>query len=246
MKNSLVHLADFQKVLKDYHVSERSKEILASTKLMLLTGPTSSGRNTLVSALVKTNDFHVIVSDTTRHPRVNDGVLEQNGVEYWFRTEEEVLTDLEQGKFLEAAIIHGQQVSGVSIRELDQAHKEGKIAMTDIEIVGVDNIMKSSPHALALFVIPPSFEEWQRRLRSRGQMNDDELRRRMESAALEFAAALERPYFIYVINDTIEHAVEQVEALARFKMIDKTKQDRARNIIEDLYKKSQQLLSTLE
>src|SRR3546814_14273785 len=98
------------------------------------------------------------VSDTSRKPRVNDGIPEQNGVEYWFRSEAEILNDLKAGKFLEAAIIHNQQVSGISIRELQRVGDEGKIAITDIEIVGVHNLIQAKPYATAFFVLPPIFE----------------------------------------------------------------------------------------
>jgi len=84
--------------------------LLQQTKFVPLVAITSSGRNTLIRELLKTGEYHFIVSDTTRKPRTNDGVMEQSGVEYWFRDEDEVLQDVKDGKFLEAAVIHSQQV----------------------------------------------------------------------------------------------------------------------------------------
>ena len=87
---------------------------------------TAGGRNTIIDQLLKSGDFHYIISDTTRHKRANNGVMEQDGREYWFRSEDEILADLKAGNFLEAAIIHNQHVSGISIRELKKASKRVK------------------------------------------------------------------------------------------------------------------------
>jgi guanylate kinase len=182
MAPSLRLYPQFEEALRNYSVSAEAIEDLEDLKLVLLLGPTSSGRNTIIRHLVGTGNYHYIVSDTTRPPRVNDGELEQNGREYWFRSEEEVLADIEAGDFLEAEIIHRQQVSGISIRELKKAKQEGKIAVTDIELEGVHNVMKVKPNTFAVMILPPSFEEWQKRLAHRGVMTPTEKSRRMETA----------------------------------------------------------------
>jgi guanylate kinase len=244
MENKLKHLEEFQKALENYSISDASKQILLSTKLALMVGPTSCGRNTVIRELVKHGGYQFLVSDTTRAMRMNDGVMEQNGVEYWFRSEEDVLADLKAGTFLEAAIIHAQQVSGVSMRELQSARDHGAIGTTDIEIVGVDNIMAINPSAHAIFVLPPSFDEWQNRLHHRGAMAPAEKRRRMESAVEEFAHALEVDYYRFVINDTIEHAVSQVDAITSGERNDAV-ESQGRALATDLLEKTQKLLTTL-
>lgn len=232
MGHALQHLNDFRSVLKHYRISDASKQILERTTLVLLAAPTSSGRNTIIRDLVASGDYHYIVSDTTRSPRSNDGLMEQNGVEYWFRSEEEMLADLTEGKLLEAAIIHNQQVSGISIRELERASAAGKIAITDIEIVGAHNIVEAKPDAIVLFVVPPTFAEWQHRLAHRGAMSSQELKNRMESAVLEFTEALKQPYYRFVINDTVAHAHKQINALAIEHRIDEKQQQAARQAVE--------------
>lgn len=243
MDNKLEHLEEFRQVLAHYHVSDASKQILDQTKLALLVAPTASGRNTVIKELLKTGDYHFIVSDTTRHPRVNDGVAEQDGVEYWFRSEEEILADLRAGKFLEAAIIHNQQVSGISIRELEQAKSEGKIATTDIEIVGIHNIMQAKPDTIAIFMLPPSFDDWMARIDSRGDMKLEEKRRRLQSAEAEFKAALEHDYFVFVINDTIAHAVGQIQALTH-KQTDRAEQTHHRELVKTLLTDTEEWLKS--
>jgi guanylate kinase len=208
--NRLTYIEDFTRLLANYQQSETAKELLKQLKLVLLVGPSSSGRNTIISELLKSQNYHYIVSDTTRLPRKNNGVLEQNGREYWFRDETEVLRDLEAGQFLEAAIIHGQQVSGISMRELAAAATEGRVAINEIEVVGADNIYLAKPDTLFLFVLPPSFDEWMVRMASRGQLPPDEVQRRLESAVDEITLALTKDYYRFVVNDTFRHTASRV------------------------------------
>lgn len=229
----LDHLGEFESVLKHYRISAPAQRILNDTTFALLVGPSSSGRNTIINKLLETGNYHFIVSDTTRPPRSNDGVLEQNGVQYWFRKEIELLDDLKQGKFLEAEIIHGQQVSGISIRELEKAYDNHKIAITDIDIGGVFNVVQAKPDAAIIFILPPNFDEWKRRLRERSAMHEDEYRRRMQTALRIFQAPLQHDYFKFVINDNLEDAVQQVNAIAHGD-IDQAQQARGMALVKEL------------
>lgn len=234
MSNELRHLAEFRKYLADYQVSPAARKRIANLKLALLVAPSSSGRNTIIRELEKTGEFHFIISDTTRKPRINDGVPEQNGREYWFRTEEEALADIENGEFLEAAVIHNQQVSGISIRELDKARQERRIAITDVEIVGAANIYRAKPDTHIIFIVPPDFETWIQRLQYRGILPEDEVRRRLESALEEFEAAIREPFYMFVVNDKLEDAVASVYKIAKFGEVDADEQRRGLAIVEKL------------
>lgn len=210
----LTRLAEFQAVLADYHMSDEAKRLLAEAPLVILTGITASGRNTIIRELLKTGEYHFVVSDTTRPPRSNDGVMEQNGVEYWFRTEEDLLADLRVGAFIEAAIIHQQQVSGISLRELQAARVDNKIAINEIETQGVDRIMQAVPGALVpIFVLPPSFEVWQERWAKRGQISNEERQKRMASARAELDAALTKGYYHFLVNDDLQKAVSGIQKI---------------------------------
>lgn len=213
--NQLTRLHDFQQVLADYSISDTGKALLARLRLVLLIGPSSSGRNTIINELLKSGTYHYIVSDTTRQPRANNGVMEQNGREYWFRAEADVLHDLQSGEFLEAAIIHNQQVSGISLRELAAAADEGKVAINEIEVVGADNIHAVKPDSLFVFVLPPSFDEWMARIQLRGELPPEELQRRLQSAVDEITVALERDFYQFVVNDTFMQTTRQIDALVK-------------------------------
>lgn len=211
--NELKHLTEFQNLLADYSISEHGKSILNKLKLAILLAPSSTGRNTIIRELVKKGAYRFIVSDTTRKPRVNDGILEMNGTEYWFRTEEEMLADIRAGEMLEAEVIHEQQVSGVSIRELEKTLSAGMTGITDIDLAGAQNVLKLKPNACAFLVLPPNFKEWIKRLRGRGQMSDVELARRLRTALRIFEYATQEPRLKLIINDSLDDAVRSIDTI---------------------------------
>jgi guanylate kinase len=214
--NELKQIDAFRTVLKNYQLSQHAKDTLAGTKLVLLVGPTSSGRNTIINRLLETGTYHYVVSDTTRQLRVKDGVpIEKDGREYWFRPETDVLRDLQNGEFLEAAVIHDQQVSGISIREIEKAHQAGQVAITDIEPVGAATIHKLKPEVQIIFVVPPNCTEWLQRFRSRSDLPEDEVRRRLAAARSEILTALANDYYLFAINDDVAEATQAVDDIVR-------------------------------
>jgi guanylate kinase len=243
--NKLVYHDDFVNILADYKLSKNALAALKQTRLVLLTAATASGRNTIINELTRTGEYHYIISDTTRKPRANNGVLEQSGREYWFRTELEVLQDLKNGDFLEAEVIHGQQVSGISMRELKVANESDKIAITDIDIGGIRNIMALKPDTISIFVLPPSFEEWQRRIVGRGNMPPEEYKRRLETALRIFESGLTIKDFQIVINDTVERAAIKIHQLATLGRSDHDEQEKGRQLTEQLLIQTRLLLATL-
>ncbi len=241
----LVHREAFKAALADYRISERAQKVLADTKLVLLTAATASGRNTIIDHLVLSGDYHFIVSDTTRPPRVNNGVPEQNGREYWFRDEEGMLRDIQQGEFLEAELIHDQQVSGISIRELEKATRENKVAITEVDLGGFLGVLQARPTTIAIVVLPPNFEEWQRGLTGRGAMNPIEFKRRIETAVRIFEVAAANKQVALVINDQVATAAQQIDQIAREGVVDQALQEKGRALAKQLQAQTQKLLDTL-
>ena len=232
MTPTLNHYLEFKEALDKYHVSEQAQTVLKDMDLVLLIGLTSSGRGTILRHQIGTGRYYYIVSDTTRPPRINDGVPEQNGVEYWFRSEEDVLADIRSGEYLEAELIHGQQVSGISIRELKKAKEAGKIPIADVDLQGVHNIMRVKPDTTVIMVVPPSFEEWQRRLAKRGVMRPDEQRRRMETAQRILDDAQRERYYHFVISENVEQSAGIIDSIVQGKS--NPHQGRAAGIIDQI------------
>ncbi len=238
MVNQLKQIEEFKKILADYHISEHGRGILDGLPLIILAAPSSTGRNTIINELLKTNRYHFIISNTTRKPRVNDGKLEENGVEYWFKTEEEMLDDLKRGEMLEAEIIHNQQVSGISIKELENAKNEGRIAITDIEIGGFNHVLREKPDTIAVVLLPPSFDVWQSQLVNRGPMLDEERKRRLTTALQIFQETMDNPGLILIVNHDLHKTVEI------FKNLDETIPDQreAHRVAKELLEETKNYL----
>jgi guanylate kinase len=230
----LHHKQEFQTLLQDYHVSDKARHLLSQMPLVILQGITGSGRNAIISYMVEHMPYHQIVSDTTRPPKLRDGKMERNGVQYFFRTEEEMLEELRQGLFLEAELIHDQQVSGTSIRELERAHESGKVPINEVARKGVENIRHAKPDTHFFFIVPPSYDEWMRRLTSREAMTDVELENRKQSAVLELTEALDpKSNFIFVVNHELEQAAREI-ATATTEGIDQERQAEGREVARGL------------
>lgn len=233
-KSLLQHLDEFETVLKSYKPSPATIKTLQSIPLVLMVGPTASGRNTLINILVKTGHYYYMVSSTTRSKRANNGIMEQDGVEYWFKNEASFLRDLKAGEFLEAAVIHRQQVSGVHVAQLKEAATGHKIAINEVEISGGVTLHAYKPDTLCVFLLPPTFDVWMQRLQARGHMSDDEVRRRLQSAVSEISLALSLDYYQFVVNYEIHEAAEAVDELANGRSVDNEKQQRGRDHAEQL------------
>ncbi len=243
--NELKQIEEFRKVLAGYQPSAAAREALRGVKLVMFIGPTSSGKNTIIGELQQAGTYHFVVSDTTRKPRVNQGVLEQNGREYWFRSEPELLGDLQAGAFLEAAIIHDQQVSGTSIRELVVASDKGQPALHEIDYIGAINVHDVKPDGFYFFVVPPSFDEWMIRMKGRGELPADETRRRLGSAIKEITTALEHDFFYFMVNDTYKHAAKHIDDIVREGSRDEAAEKLARESAKELLDETTVYLESL-
>jgi guanylate kinase len=241
----LTRRAEFEAALADYHISEAGLKTLRETPFSVIVAPTSTGRNTIIAELIKTGNYYFIVSDTTRPPRYNNGVLEQDGREYFFRNEDEMLDDIEAGRFIEAEIIHNQQVSGVSIREIQKAHDQGKIAITDIEILGGIAVANLKSDAAVIYLVPPSFEEWLRRIQERTPVTPGELRNRLRGAIKGFKLALEHDCFVFIVNDKLEDAVHAVDEVARLGVHHNADEAAARDLVRRLCAQTEAYLQQL-
>jgi guanylate kinase len=208
--NSLKHIGILKSILKNYKPNIEFIDILKETPLVLLAAPTAAGRNTMIKRLIMTGKYYYVISDTTRRPRINNGIPERSGTEYWFKSEDEFLHGLKSGAYIEAAIIHNQQVSGISLDEMRRARDSGNVAITDIDVHGCDSIVSFSDSTIPIFILPPDFKEWMHRLDGRGSMAPPEKKRRLQSAAKEIRLALSRPYFKFIVNWDLRMTVEEL------------------------------------
>jgi guanylate kinase len=236
----LRHIEKFKEILVNYAPSKQLLGLLKKEKFVLLVAPTAAGRNTIIKNLVNNRQYHYVISDTTRPPRINNGQAEKSGVEYWFKTEEEFLSELKKGRYLEAAIIHDQQVSGINMGELLRSINSKKTAITDIDIKGCNTIQKYSNTVVPIFILPPEYKEWIYRLDGRGKMTDVEKNRRLRSAYHEIKNALDTPYFKFVTNRDLQETTNTINSYIsdlNFNLPDQAKEkNHAQELLKELKK----------
>ncbi len=179
--------------------------------LFIISAPSGSGKSTLVSqlrTLVEGLDFSI--SYTTRAPRGS----EEDGREYHFTTREEFERMMAAGEFLEWAQVFGNYY-GTSRRALDHAHWAGKDLLLDIDVQGALQVMQSTAEAVSIFVLPPSPEVLERRLRNRSQAEhvteEAVIRRRLSQAKQELLRVWDYKYAL--VNDVLDQAVAELRAV---------------------------------
>lgn len=178
--------------------------------LLILCSPSGAGKTTLTRHLLRAMpELTFSVSHTTRAPRSN----EVDGRDYHFVDRERFEAMVAEGRFAEWALVHGN-LYGTSTDEIDRARSEGKRGIVfDIDYQGARQIKAKLPHAVGMFVLPPSMEELRRRLEGRASDAPDVIERRFAKARVEIE---HYPFFDYlVVNDDLERAQATVLSIAR-------------------------------
>ena len=177
--------------------------------LFVITAPSGAGKSTLINALLDADPtLKLSISYTTRPPRRG----EKNGREYHFVDEPTFLAMRERGEFLESAQVHGNRY-GTSKKVILDALGRGEDLVLEIDWQGAQQVRKLYPDAVGIFILPPSVEELERRMRSRGQDSDPVIRRRLKNAQQELAHQHEFKYRI--INKDFDAARQELAAIIR-------------------------------
>lgn len=175
-------------------------------KLIVLTGPSGVGKGTLLKALMRRHpEFFLSTSVTTRSPRLG----EVDGEHYSFVSRPQFQHLIEQQALLEWAEFAGN-LYGTPRLPVAEKIAQGSIVILEIELEGARQIKHTFPEALRIFVLPPSLEELEQRLRSRGQDSEEAIARRLARAQVELEAADE--FDLQVVNGDLEVALNQIEA----------------------------------
>lgn len=187
-----------------------SSEAGAAGMLLVLSAPSGAGKTTLAHRFRAAHPEAVFsVSVTTRAPRG----AERDGVDYHFASAARFAELVAQGAFAEWAEVHGQRY-GTLRATVDEALRAGRIALFDIDVQGGEQLRRAFPRdAVTVLVLPPTLAELERRLRGRSTDSDDVIRRRLAAARAEVARGL-ASYAYVVVNDDLEVALSQLEAIA--------------------------------
>ena len=175
--------------------------------LTVVSGFSGAGKGTVMKRLIqKYNDYALSISVTTRKPREG----ERDGIEYFFKTKEEVETMIENDEFLEYAR-YVDNYYGTPRFYVEEMLAKGKNVILEIEIQGAMQIKAKNPEAVLVFVTPPSFEELRNRLVGRGTETADVIESRLRRASEEAEGMSSYDYIL--VNDQVEDCVDRLHQI---------------------------------
>ncbi|MFN0062924.1 MAG: guanylate kinase [Myxococcaceae bacterium] len=184
------------------------RPITSNGLLLVLSAPSGAGKTTLARELARqVPGARVSMSTTTREPRGQ----ERNGVDYHFVDTLTFQQKIEEGEFLEWAEVHGH-FYGTPQQIVDTVRAENGIGVFDIDVQGGQAISRKHPDAVLVFVLPPSMEELERRLRERKTDSEEMIRRRMLAARAEMQTGV-ATYDYIVINDDFSRALNEIRSV---------------------------------
>jgi guanylate kinase len=173
-------------------------------RLIVLAGPSGVGKGAIVARLLAAlPDLELSISATTRRPRPR----EDEGRHYYFVDRADFDRMIEAGGFLEWADIFGERY-GTPREPVERALAAGRDVLVEIDVQGARQVKAADPSAYMVFITPPSLDELERRLRTRGTETDEQVKRRLAKASDELAA--EPEFDVTVVNDDLEGAAREV------------------------------------
>ena len=178
-------------------------------KLFVISGSSGVGKGTVIKEFLKRNpEFKLSVSCTTRQPREG----EIDGINYFFLSKEKFKDCIEKEEFLEWAEFSGNMY-GTQRAYVEEKLALGKNLILEIDTKGALNVKKIMPDATLIFILPPSFEELEARLRGRHTETEEAIQKRLESTKLEMENS--KLFDFQVINDSIDNAVFSLEKIMK-------------------------------
>jgi len=176
---------------------------MSKGKLVVISGASGVGKGTVLADMMrKRQDLHFSVSATTRDPRPS----EVDGVHYYFVTKETFEDMIAGGEFLEYDK-HWDTYYGTPRAQAEQKRENGHVLL-DIEPMGARQVKEAAPDAILIFIMPPSMEELERRLRGRGDTPEDQIPKRLERAAWEMD---QRGFYDHVVvNDDAQRCADEI------------------------------------
>lgn len=181
-------------------------------KIIILSAPSGTGKSTIIKELMEDKGLKLgfSISATSRQPRG----AEKHGCEYYFLTPEEFKAKAENGEFVEWEEVYAGTCYGTLRSEVERITGAGNNLIMDIDVKGALNVKKQyGAEAVSIFILPPSLEVLEERLRSRQTDTEESIRKRLDKAAYEMSFAEEFDY--RVINDNLADAVAETARIIR-------------------------------
>ena len=178
-------------------------------KLVIFSAPSGSGKTTIVRELLKRFDcFEFSISATSRQPRGQ----EQDGVDYYFLSNDEFRSRVERDEFVEWEEVYAGTCYGTLKSEMERIWSKGNVIVFDVDVIGGINLKRLfGDDACSIFIMPPSVEELERRLRGRGTDSEEVIQKRIAKA--EFELSKSSDFDFTVVNDILEDAVKETSSI---------------------------------
>ena len=192
--------------VRAYRMPKAAQELLSTHLPLTISGITASGKNSTTQYIMGSTDYRHVVTHTTRPLREG----EESGKDYHFVSEEEMIRLLETESMVEVQLVHGTQVSGVSIKAYQDVIASGHKPLLNIDVQGVEKIGLYVPSLRPVFLLPPDFESWVQMLEKRGRMSHSERLRRMHSAREELEKIMNSVHFFLVINRDVPQTAREI------------------------------------
>ena len=179
-------------------------------KLIIITGPSGVGKGTIVKEILdKDKDIWLSISATTRKPRMG----EKNGVNYYFISDERFKDMIDKKEFLEWAQFAGNYY-GTPLSTVNEKIEMGFIVLLEIEVEGAKQIKEKFPEALSIFLLPPSKEELEKRIRNRGTEKEEAINQRLSRANYEIASSDNFDFVLtnHNVNETVKGVLKIIKS----------------------------------
>ncbi len=181
--------------------------------IIVVSAPSGVGKTTVIKYLLsQRQDLILTVSATTRKPRLG----ERDGIDYYFISEEEFKTKIENNEFVEYARVH-DALYGTLKSEMERCLNSNKHIILELDIQGMRSIKSFYPEAISVFILPPSMSEMERRLRNRGTESEEKLKMRIMRATEEMKSRTEFDYNI--INYEVEQSAYDLNTIINAELL---------------------------
>jgi len=199
---------------------------------IVISGPSGAGKGTVCQKLIKSNpNIWLSVSATTREKRPD----EIDGENYFFITKDQFIDKIENGEFLEYAVVHNNQYYGTPKAKINEYLTKGRDVILEIDIKGALQIKEAFPNSLFIFILPPSMSELKKRLIKRGTESKEKMIERFKTSYKEINEITKYNYV--VVNDNLNAAVKKVNAImiAEKCRVDRIEEVNLNNLEEELH-----------